>query len=98
MATPEGDRQTYSVWRCRACYTCYLNDWIDRWERSDSLETEESYYRVAPQEALELLKLIDGVVDAEHPARRQERTAERMRMIEFIGDRRPLSHEIKQGR
>ena len=98
VATPEGDKQTYSVWRCRSCYTCYLNDWIDRWERSESLETEERYYRVAPQEALQLLRMIDGVVDAEHPARRHERTAERQYMIQFIGDRRPLSHEIKQGR
>ena len=51
VATPEGDKQTFSVWRCRSCYTYYLNDWIDRWERTDSLETEESYYRLCPTEA-----------------------------------------------
>jgi hypothetical protein len=98
VAAPEGDKQTYSVWRCRQCFTYYLNDWIDRWERTDSLETEETYYRLAPQEALELLSAIDGVVDAEHPARRHERHAQRARMVQFIGSRPALSHQIKQGR
>jgi hypothetical protein len=98
VASPEGDKQTFSVWRCRQCFTYYLNDWIDRWERTDSLETEETYYRLAPQEALEALRVIDGVVDAEHPARRHERDAQRAWMVEFIGARAPLSHQIKQGR
>jgi hypothetical protein len=98
VASPEGDKQTFSVWRCRQCFTYYLNDWIDRWERTDSLETEETYYRLAPQEALEMLAVIDGVVDAEHPARRHERGAERAWMVDFIGAREPLSHQVKQGR
>ena len=98
VASPEGDKQTFSVWRCRQCFTYYLNDWIDRWERTDSLETEETYYRLAPQEALELLAVIDGVVDAEHPARRHERDAERVWVQQFIGARPILSHQIKQGR
>ena len=98
VASPEGDKQTYSVWRCRQCFTYYLNDWIDRWERTDSLETEETYYRLAPQEALEILAVIDGVVDAEHPARRHERDAERVWVQQFIGARPILSHQIKQGR
>ncbi len=98
VASPEGDKQTYSVWRCRHCYTYYLNDWIDRWERTDSLETEESYYRLAPQEALEILQVIDGVVDAEHPARRHEREGERTWMLQFLGERPKLSHQIKLGR
>lgn len=98
VASPEGDKQTYSVWRCRQCFTYYLNDWIDRWERTDSLETEETYYRLAPQEALEILAVIDGVVDAEHPARRHERDAERVWMHQYIGARPILSHQIKQGR
>ena len=51
VASPEGDKQTYSVWRCRQCFTYYLNDWVDRWERTDSLETEETYYRLAPRGA-----------------------------------------------
>jgi hypothetical protein len=98
VASPEGDKQTFSVWRCRQCFTYYLNDWIDRWERTDSLETEETYYRLAPQEALEILAVIDGVVDAEHPARRHERDAERVWVQQFIGARPILSHQIKQGR
>lgn len=98
VATPEGDKQTFSVWRCRLCYTYYLNDWIDRWERTDSLETEERYYRLAPAEAIEVLAVIDNVVHAEHPARRHERDAQRRWMHDFIGARPPLSHQIKQGR
>jgi hypothetical protein len=98
VASPEGDKQTYSVWRCRLCYTYYLNDWIDRWERTDSLETEETYYRLAPQEALEILSIIEGVAGAEHPARRHERNAQRTWMQQFLGGRPSLSHQIKQGR
>ena len=98
VATPEGDKRTFSVWRCRACYTYYLNDWIDRWERTDSLETEERYYRLSPVEALEVLAVIDNIVHAEHPARRHERTAQRDWMLAFVGDRPPLSHQIRQGR
>jgi hypothetical protein len=98
VATPEGDKQTFSVWRCRNCYTYYLNDWIDRWERTDSLETEERYYRLSPAEALEVLAVIDNVVYAEHPARRHERNAQRAWMLEFIQGRALLSHQIRQGR
>ena len=98
VATPEGDKQTFSIWRCRACYTYYLNDWIDRWERTDSLETEERYYRLAPAEALAILAVIDNVVHGEHPARRHERGAERAWLLAFIGARAELSHQIRQGR
>ncbi len=98
VASSEGDKQTFSVWRCRQCYTYYLNDWIDRWERTDSLETEESYYRLAPEEALEVLALIDNVVHAEHPAGRFERTAQREWVLAFIAQHPRLSHQIKQGR
>lgn len=98
VATPEEDKQTFSVWRCRQCYTYYLNDWIDRWERTDSLETEETYYRLAPHEAIEILAVIDNVVDAEHPARRHERNAQRAWLLQYINARLPLSHQIKQGR
>jgi hypothetical protein len=98
VASPEGDKQTFSVWRCRQCFTYYLNDWIDRWERTDSLETEETYYRLAPEEALEILAVIDDVVHAEHPARRHERDAQRAWVLGYIGTRPPLSHQIKQGR
>ena len=98
VATPEGDKQTFSVWRCRQCYTYYLNDWIDRWERTDNLETEERYYRLSPAEALEVLAVIENVVHAEHPARRHERDAQRQWMLDFLGSRPVLSHQIRQGR
>lgn len=98
VASPEGDKQTFSVWRCRSCYTYYLNDWTDRWERTDNLETEERYHRLSPAEALEVLAVIDNVVHAEHPARRHERMAQRDWMLAFLGDRPPLSHQIRQGR
>lgn len=98
VATAEGDKQTFSVWRCRICYTFYLNDWIDRWERTDSLETEETYYRLAPAEALAVLAVIDNVVDAEHPARRHERDAQRRWMLDFLAGHVPLSHQVRQGR
>ncbi|MCS6825333.1 MAG: hypothetical protein NZ553_01835 [Caldilinea sp.] len=97
-ATPEGDKQTFSVWRCRTCYTYYLNDWIDRWERTESLETEERFYRLAPAEALEALTVIDNVAGAEHPALRHERGAQRNWMLTLIAGRPPLSHQIRQGR
>jgi hypothetical protein len=98
VETPEGDKQTFSVWRCRTCYTYYLNDWIDRWERTESLETEERFYRLTPAEALEILAVIDNVVDAEHPARRHERSAQRNWMVAFIAEHPTLSHQIRQGR
>lgn len=98
VASLENDKQTFSVWRCRLCCTYYLNDWIDRWERTDSLETEETYYRLAPHEALAILAVIDGVIDADHPARRHERDAQRLWMQQFLAGRAVLSHQIKQGR
>jgi len=96
--TPEDDKQTFSVWRCRHCYTTYLNHWIDRWERLDNLETEERYYRIAPAEAKELLTLIYSVVGGEHPSGRHERQAEQAHFLAFMAERLPLSHQIRQGR
>jgi hypothetical protein len=98
VASPEGDKQTYSVWRCRHCYTWYLNDWVDRWERLDSLETEERWYRLSPAAALEALAVIDNVVHAEHPARRHERGAQRAWMVAFVQGHPLLSHQIRLGR
>ncbi len=98
VETPEGDKQTFSVWRCRTCHTTYLNNWIDRWERLDNLETEETYYRVAPAEALALLIMIDNVVGGDHPGRRRERNPQRSHFLHFMQERTPLSHQIKQGR
>jgi hypothetical protein len=98
VETQEGDTQTFSIWRCRHCYTTYLNDWIDRWVRLENLETEETYYRLAPAEAFALLDLIYNVTDGEHPGRRRERERERSQIIRFIAGRNPLSHQIRQGR
>lgn len=93
-----GDKQTLSVWRCRVCHSLYLSDWIDRWERVDSLETEETIYRIAPVEAAEILTLIASVQEAEHPRRRGERSVERAWILAQVADREPVSHVIKQGR
>ena len=98
VATAEGDKETFSIWRCRNCYTLYLNDWVDRWERLDNLETEETYYRIAPAEAKDLLTVIYGVVGGEHPNRRQERHQERTYFLNFMETRTSLSHQIRQGR
>jgi len=98
VETGEGDKQTFSIWRCRICYTTYLNNWIDRWERLETLETEETYYRITPAEALTLLMLIDNVEGGDHPGRRRERQTERHAMLDFVASRAPLSHQIRQGR
>lgn len=57
--TDEGDERTFSVWRCRQCLGYYLNDWTDKWVRTDSLEVVDIYYRLAPQEALTCLSMIE---------------------------------------
>ena len=98
VASPEDDKQTYSVWRCRQCFATYFNRWIDRWERLDSLETDETYWRIAPAEAIALLDVMAGVAGGEHPEGRRERAAERDRFEAFVADRPPVSHQIKLGR
>jgi hypothetical protein len=98
VESPEGDKQTLSVWRCRLCHTYYLNNWIDRWERLDNLETEEAYYRVAPAEALCLLRRMEAVPGGEHPRKRMARGEQRAWFAQFMQERQPLSHQVKQGR
>ena len=98
VASNEGDKQTFSVWRCRSCYTLYLNDWIDRWERLENLETEERYFRLAPAEAYAALAIIHATVGGEHPGRRQDRHPQRAQMLALVAERSPLSHQIRQGR
>lgn len=93
-----GDKQTFSVWRCRSCYSLYLSDWTDRWERLENLETEEIVYRIAPVEATELLDTILGVPGGEHPAQRSERAHLREWMLDYVSKRPILSRQIKQGR
>ena len=94
----EGDKQTYSVWRCRSCYTFYLNSWIDRWERLDTLETVETHYRIAPAEALMMLEQIQARPGSDHPRLRAERFEERAWFEQFTQNRDPISHQVKQGR
>jgi hypothetical protein len=98
VESAEGDKQTFSVWRCRNCYTLYLNDWIDRWERLESLETEERIYRIAPVEAGELFHLISNVEGGEHPRLRKARNRQRDWLLNYFADHAPLSHQIRQGR
>ena len=98
VATDENDKRTFSVWRCRTCGGFYLNDWTDRWERLDNLETEERYFRLAPGEALSILALINQTDGPEHPAARHQRDEQRRTLESFIADRAPLSHQIRQGR
>ena len=98
VETPAADTQTFSLWRCRQCRTYYLNSWIDRWVRLDNLETEEHYYRIAPDEAATLFVIINSVQGGEHPGQRSERTESREQMNHFLAGRQPLSHQIKQGR
>lgn len=98
VASPEGDKQTLSIWRCRSCYTTYFNDWTDRWERLDNLETEERYYRIAPAEAFTALGIIHSTAGGEHPLRRAERQPQREALLALVADKVPLSHQIRQGR
>ena len=98
VATETDDKRTLSVWRCRLCHTFYLNDWVDRWERLDSLETEESYYRIAPGEALALLALFRQTSGSEHPKDRHSRGAQRAQVDAFLAGRPRLLHQIKLGR
>ncbi len=98
VASPEGDKQTLSVWRCRSCYTTYFNDWTDRWERLDNLETEESYYRIAPAETYAILSIIHATVGGDHPGRRHERRQQREQILAILSGNQPLSHQVRQGR
>ena len=85
----EGDAETGSVWRCNRCHTFYANQWVDRWVRLDSLETEETVVRIAPSEAFALLEQIveqTGNVGWTSAFRR------------LFASRPPLSHQIKHGR
>ncbi len=94
QSTPQGDRRTSSVWRCRRCHTFYLNDWVDRWERLDSLETEERILRLAPAEALITLARFLEVAEAIPGAGPDPAT-----WLEELLDSRPLlSHRVVKGR
>jgi len=98
VATPDDDKQTYSVWRCRTCYATYLNSWIDRWERLDNLETDERIYRVAPADACAFLAVIDGVEAGDHPAGREHRHGQRRWFETQLSAMEPISRQVKYGR
>lgn len=98
VESAEGDKQTYSLWRCRNCYSYFLSDWVDRWERLDSLETEEHHYRLAPAEAQQVLAKSAQIQGSDHPAGREQRADQRIWFEQFLHARQPLSHQIKLGR
>jgi hypothetical protein len=98
VETADGDKQTLSVWRCRNCYTLFANDWIDRWERLDNLETEETFYRISPAEAHRLLEMILSTIGGDHPARRKERAGLRDAILQLLSALPVLSHQVRQGR
>ncbi len=92
FATPQNDKETFTVWRCHACFTTYLGDWIDRWVRTDSLETEEAFYRIAPAVAGDLL----AAFEARRPGAVDGALETRLRAL--VQATEPLSRQIKQGR
>lgn len=87
----EGDRQAYSIWRCRRCFSAFLGCWIDRWARLDSLETDERLFRLAPAEAAEMLARIDSTHQSDLAAPSDWFDA-------FVQSREPISHTVKHGR
>ena len=98
VESAEGDKQTLSIWRCRSCHTTYFNDWTDRWERLESLETEERYFRIVPADAFAALYIIQHTTGGDHPGRHSERRQPRAQLMAMIVGRAPLSHQIRQGR
>lgn len=98
VESPEGDPQTYSVWRCRACRSTFLNRWVDRWVRTDTLETDETIFRITPGEAAQVLTLIGQIPGADHPQKREERVPQREQLETLAASSDRMSHEIKQGR
>jgi hypothetical protein len=93
--TLDGDTQTLSFWRCRTCFTLLLNSWIDRWRRLDTLETEESLYRLAPQEAIQMLGFLD--TSSAHNSGR-ESAPQLGAILQIVNTQQPLTSEIKRGR
>lgn len=98
VAAAEGDTRTFSLWRCRVCQTLFLNDWTDRWERLNSLETEELYFRLAPAQASRFLEISQTEPGSEHPARRGARAAQREQVLALLDGLRPVSHQVRHGR
>ena len=98
LAEPSKDNETFTVWRCHTCYTTYLGDWIDRWVRLDSLETEETLYRVAPADAAGLLEAFQiSQTNADMRSGDSRRVLE-TRLRSMTQELEPLSHQVKLGR
>lgn len=91
--THEGDERTFSVWRCRQCLGYYLNDWIDKWVRTDALEVVDTYYRLAPQEALTCLRMIEEVSLKRMTAADLQRWAD-----SFVAKRVAVRSEVRRAR
>lgn len=91
--THEGDERTFSVWRCRQCLGYYLNDWIDKWVRTDALEVVDTYYRLAPQEALTCLGMIEEVSLKRMTAADLQRWAD-----SFVAKRVAVRSEVRRAR
>lgn len=94
IRTDEGDNETFTIWRCHICYSTYLGDWIDRWVRLDSLETQEAFYRIAPPVASDLLSRF-------HAAKVQDAAARQdleLQLRSLTAETEPVSRQVKQGR
>ncbi|MEX1019207.1 MAG: hypothetical protein WDZ49_06080 [Litorilinea sp.] len=98
VESEQGDPLTYSVWRCRNCHATYLNRWADRWVRTETLETDESHYRIAPWEAAQTLTLIRGARAGDHPQGRTQRGELGAHLAAFAQSADLISRQIKQGR
>jgi hypothetical protein len=92
--TDQGDTRTFSVWRCRQCLVYFLEDWVDAWVRTDSLETVERLYRLAPAEAVTALVQITR---CPHPSPQERHllTPEKTWFADFVAARVPLRAAIR---
>ena len=91
--TGEGDERTFSAWRCRTCLAYFLNDWTDKWVRTDSLEVVDIYYRLAPQEALVCLIQIEAA-----QLKQQTPAAMQVWFESYLDPRPPARREVRHGR
>ena len=91
--THEGDERTFSIWRCRQCQGYYLNDWTDKWVRTDALEVVDIYYRLAPREALTCLERIEQAGEARLTPAELQAWAET-----YLAGRTPIRAEVRRAR
>lgn len=91
--THEGDERTFSIWRCRQCQGYYLNDWTDKWVRTDALEVVDIYYRLAPREALTCLERIEQAGEGRLTPAELQAWAET-----YLAGRTPIRAEVRRAR